>query len=727
MKSTLAIFAMHATATLVAAKSPWCPRGYHEVTPDSTSEALWTVGCAPNSHRLRRSFLKNTLEERQHCLIHPSGPKIIGNKIDDVNLPGTCNPHDECCAEPCCWTQSQIDQLEADNLLAASICDDDPASFAGCSNLCGDTSQSHYCADVSMQCAQDNCSPVTSCGNQVDGTARLSGNTDILAGNCNTCNANTEAPDEAADCLASPGFYYDGTLNECPAGSQTENALGATASGATSCTQCSAGTYDDDSVSSTECKNAEAGYFVDAAGATAQAQCFAGSQTEDASGATASGATSCTPCSAGNYDDDSASSTVCIQCPAGTFQLDEGQISCNNAEADYYVDSAGADAQIPCPAGSQTEDAFGVVTASGATSCVTCSSKAGGLYYDDDDKSSTACLECTNVPTNVRALVSGKCVNCDEAECDEHLECAAAHEVHTRDVDLSDDSHHHAAVSAHNAAAQACDSEANAGQSEANAAASETNAAASETNAATSETNAATSEANAGTSETNAATSETNAATSETNAATSEANAATSEANAGQSEANAANSEGNAANSEANAGQSETNAAASETNAAASETNAANSEGNAAASEANAGQSEANAGQSEANAANSEGNAAQSESATEVHKQETEVHKQETEVHKNETEVHKNDAQDAAARAEAEALRAESEAEDAEEHAQTAMMFSIIVLAAVFVAGVGYVVKSVRKARKEDEEEAKQQLLGRDRDAEFQTYAKIKF
>ena len=55
------------------------------------------------------------------------------------------------------------------------------------------------------------------------------------------------------------------------------------------------------------------------------------------------------------------------------------------------------------------------------------------------------------------------------------------------------------------------------------------------------------------------------------------------------------------------------------------------------------------------------------------------------------------------------------------------MMFSIIVLAAVFVAGVGYVVKSVRKARKEDEEEAKQQLLGRDRDAEFQTYAKIKF
>jgi hypothetical protein len=60
--------------------------------------------------------------------------------------------------------------------------------------------------------------------------------------------------------------------------------------GATSCTPCSAGEYDNDLDSTTAC-------FVCAVGS------FTNTQT---------GATSCTPCSAGEYDDDLDSSTACL-------------------------------------------------------------------------------------------------------------------------------------------------------------------------------------------------------------------------------------------------------------------------------------------------------------------------------------------------------------------------------------------------------------------------------
>ena len=413
---------MHATTTLAAAKSPWCPRGYHEVTPHGTSKALWTVGCAPNSHRLRRSFLKSGSEhQRQHCFEHlnptdgTADPKIVGSYATDTPS-GSCPAQQTCCAEPCCWTQTQIAQLVTDGLLAASICDDNPVSFAGCSNLCGDTSQSHYCDDNSVQCAQDNCVMVTSCGNQVDGTARLSGNTETLAGECAACVANTQAVSDADHCLASPGFYYDGTLNECLAGSETDTLELA---GATSCNQCSAGEYDHDSASSTAC-----------------IQCSAGAETDTLLSV---GATSCTFCSAGNYDDDSDSSTSCIQCLAGseTDTLGEsGATTCTLCpENTYDHDSASSTSCSLCLAGSETN------AATGATTCVTCESN-GPDFYDHDGLSSTACEQCSNTPANVQAIVNNQCVACDEAVCGQHMACASMHELHTVGGDTSDDSHH---------------------------------------------------------------------------------------------------------------------------------------------------------------------------------------------------------------------------------------------------------------------------------------------
>ena len=87
------------------------------------------------------------------------------------------------------------------------------------------------------------------------------------------------------------------------------------------------------------------------------------------------GATSQTPCAAGNYSPPSGTSvdgsvqygdgaaTGCTPCPAGTYQPDAGKSWCYDAVGGQYVSGTGATSQSPCAAGSYSP------SSGGATAC----------------------------------------------------------------------------------------------------------------------------------------------------------------------------------------------------------------------------------------------------------------------------------------------------------------------------------------------------------------------
>ena len=116
--------------------------------------------------------------------------------------------------------------------------------------------------------------------------------------------------------------------------------------GATECTTCSAGTYEENN----ECKPCAAGTYQDLTGQTSCKDCAAGTYS------TTVGATSasvCTDCAAGTYSTTvgATSASVCTVCAAGTYQDLTGQTSCTDCADGTYQDLTGQTSCTDCAAG----------------------------------------------------------------------------------------------------------------------------------------------------------------------------------------------------------------------------------------------------------------------------------------------------------------------------------------------------------------------------------------
>ena len=106
--------------------------------------------------------------------------------------------------------------------------------------------------------------------------------------------------------------------------------------GASSCTPCAPGTYQDEHGQSS-CKICQAGTFQELEGKTGFDECEAGFFSKEKSSectacpvgtkAENTGSAKCDPCSKGEYQKDRGQS-ICLGCQAGTFSKDEGADTC---------------------------------------------------------------------------------------------------------------------------------------------------------------------------------------------------------------------------------------------------------------------------------------------------------------------------------------------------------------------------------------------------------------
>jgi predicted extracellular nuclease len=145
--------------------------------------------------------------------------------------------------------------------------------------------------------------------------------------------------------------------------------------GATTQTACLAGTYQP-STGATVCISADAGSFAAGPGATSQTPCLAGTYSNT------SGAASCTPASVGNYVP-LPGATGQIACNAGSFQASTGATSCSQATAGNFVPMPGASSQTPCAPGTYQMNG-------GATSCN--NADAGSFAAGPGATTQTQCL-----------------------------------------------------------------------------------------------------------------------------------------------------------------------------------------------------------------------------------------------------------------------------------------------------------------------------------------------
>ncbi len=155
--------------------------------------------------------------------------------------------------------------------------------------------------------------------------------------------------------------------------------------GATSETECAAGTYQPDSGQSS-CLLADPGSFVAAAGATAEFPCSTGTFSASA------GATSCTLAPPGTYVNTTGAAAA-TDCALGTYQPDSGQTSCIPAPPNTYVDTEGATSPTPCPAGTFNPD-------SGSTSVAACVMVTVTNPGDQSDYVNAPITALTNSQTN---------------------------------------------------------------------------------------------------------------------------------------------------------------------------------------------------------------------------------------------------------------------------------------------------------------------------------------
>lgn len=198
------------------------------------------------------------------------------------------------------------------------------------------------------------------------------------------------------------------------------------AGGASTCTECLAGTYQGASIQ-TGCLQCPNGRF---SASTRSASCDICDVGKYASGSV--GKTKCSTCQAGEYQNlqeqsscktcpigkysNTLGASSCTECPSGSFSNTTASTSCTTCEAGF-ISSTGDSSCTPCSAG---EIAF----ATGRSSCSTCST---GKFSEDDGASvcelcgagyytgitsSVECLECAAGKSNALSG-SPSCTACD--------------------------------------------------------------------------------------------------------------------------------------------------------------------------------------------------------------------------------------------------------------------------------------------------------------------------
>mmetsp|Transcript_30677 Transcript_30677/g.61395 ORF Transcript_30677/g.61395 Transcript_30677/m.61395 type:complete len:1201 (+) Transcript_30677:63-3665(+) len=180
--------------------------------------------------------------------------------------------------------------------------------------------------------------------------------------NCTACDAGFACPDSD-----------DNTIVLCLAGTYSPAA-------SASCIECAAGHYSSTS-ESTECTECPAGQYQEVLGSISCKTCVAGYSCKggdfsfDACAPgefSASGATSCSACQAGEANEYSGSSDcttctpgrvagfgnsiVCDDCVPGKYQVDPGEANCIECPRGYYQDNYVATGCKPCPAGFECPD-----------------------------------------------------------------------------------------------------------------------------------------------------------------------------------------------------------------------------------------------------------------------------------------------------------------------------------------------------------------------------------
>ena len=278
---------------------------------------------------------------------------------------------------------------------------------------CTLTDQGHYASTGSTQ--QTLCSPGTFAPNVSMGACVkcAAGTFQDEEGKltCKPCTAGSYCAEGAAAALpCNEGSYSSSTsltsAEECtltdqgyyaPAGSTQQKLCSPGTFAPTrsmgACDKCAAGTFQDEEGKLT-CKLCTAGSYC-AEGAAAALPCKEGSYSSSTNFTSAeeceltdqghyasTGSTQQTPCAAGTFAPN-VSMGACVKCAVGTFQDEEGKLTCKPCTAGSYC-AEGAAAALPCKAGSYS-------SSTNLTSAEECTLTDQGHYASTGSTGQTAC------------------------------------------------------------------------------------------------------------------------------------------------------------------------------------------------------------------------------------------------------------------------------------------------------------------------------------------------
>ena len=296
------------------------------------------------------------------------------------------------------------------NFYAVSIAETDDYSFTIVGLKIDNLGKSAYVLKVITSCQTGYI--VNSAGN--DCVLPCTAGQAYISGSCQTCLAGTYSLAGASSCTPCNAGYYQNQAGQstciaCPSPTIS------TSSGSSSCTPCAAGTFYISASSS--CSPCSAGYFSPA-GSLSCTACTAGYFSAGASGSctacnagyfSAGASSSCSSCSAGYYSP--AASGSCTPCNAGYYSPAVSG-SCTPCNAGYF--SAGASSSCsscsagffsPATSSSCSPCSAGYFSLGGSGSCSPCS--AG--YYQDQTGQST-CNTCPILTSSTSGSVS--CTPC---------------------------------------------------------------------------------------------------------------------------------------------------------------------------------------------------------------------------------------------------------------------------------------------------------------------------
>ncbi len=191
--------------------------------------------------------------------------------------------------------------------------------------------------------------------------------------------------------VSSPILCPSGTI--CPAGSfapQTCPPGKFATQGALTCQNCPRGSFEAASGSSLCSGLCPGGTYGNASGSTAAAtgcrQCPAGTFNEDEGVGSIAG---CILCSPGSFSrlSGALSATACASCPVGSASATAGSTGCTPCSVGFYADTPGSSQCTPCPSGTYSNTPSSPTLSS-------CSPCAAGTYGPSSGQTSAGCIPC---------------------------------------------------------------------------------------------------------------------------------------------------------------------------------------------------------------------------------------------------------------------------------------------------------------------------------------------